>query len=277
MRVGYRSASSLRRPERKRRNRRLLAGLLALLLAAAAAPFLAKPAARALGRFAWFQVRRIEIVGCAGLDPETVRRSIPVDPGANLLLIPLERIADAVRKNARVESVRVSRSPGTLHIHLRERRTLALVAAGRLLEVDSTGLILPPLPAGAVPDRPVLTGFSLSGRKPGSRVTSPRLLHVLRLVRELESPEVGLLPELSEIAAAGGRDVTLRTARDQIPILVDPLRATPASLKALAATLHDLRERRQVVLEVDARFRGQVVVRCAPDSLRAASEERDKV
>jgi hypothetical protein len=277
MRVGYRSASSLRRPERKRRNRRILAALLALLLILAAAPFLTGPAARALGRLAWFQVRRIEIVGCSELTPEAVRRSIPVEDGDNLLLIPLDRIAEAVRKNARVESVRVSRSPGTLHIHLRERRTLVLVAAGRLLEVDSTGLILPPLPGNAVPDRPVVTGFSLSGRKPGSRVTSERLLRVLRLVRELESPGVNLLPELSEIAAAGARDVTLRTARDQIPILVDPLRATPASLRALTATLHDLRERHRVVLGMDARFRGQVVVRCAPDSLRAASVERDKV
>jgi hypothetical protein len=251
--------------------------MLGLALVVAVTPLLARPAARLLGRFAWFQVRRIEIVGCSGLTPDSVRASLPVEEGENLLLLPLDRVAEAVERNVRVESVRVTRSPGTLHVRLRERRAFVLVSAGTLLEVDSTGLILPPLPGGAVPDRPVVTGLSMATRKPGARVTSPRLLGVLGLVRDLEAPDVRLLHEISEIAAGDGRTLTLRTAGDQVPILVDPLRVTPASLRALGATLHDLRERHRIVLGLDARFRGQVVVRCAPDSLRAASEQRDKV
>jgi POTRA domain, FtsQ-type len=277
MRAGYRSASGLLRPERKRRNRRILAAAMGLLLIAASAPLLARPVARALGRLAWFQVHRIEVTGCSGLDPERVRGSIPVSEGDNLLLLPLRRIEEAVRRNARVESVRVTRSPGTVHVRLTERRTFVLVSAGTLLEVDSTGLILPPFPGGAVPDRPVVTGIPMPSRKPGVQVTSSRLQRVLRLVQALEAPDVGLLPEISEIAAGPARDVTLRTARDQIPILVDPLRVTPASLRALATTLHDVRERHRIVVGMDARFRGQVVVRCAPDSLRAAPEQREKV
>ena len=277
MRAGYRSLSALKRPERKRRNRRALAALLILLLAAAMAPFAARPLAGLLGRLPWFQVRRIEISGCSALAPESVRSSIPVDLGENLLLVPTARVAEAAGRNARVESVRVTRSPGTLHVRLRERRTFVLVAAGTLLEVDSTGVILPPVRGGAVPDRPVVTGMSLPTRRPGARLTAPRLLGVLGLVRELEAPDVHLLHEISEIAAGDARTVTLRTAGDQVPILVDPLRVTPASLRALAATLHDLRDRHRIVLGLDVRFRGQVVVRCAPDTLRATSEPRDKV
>lgn len=277
MRAGYRSLPGLRRPERKRRNRRILAASAGLLLLVAAAPHAARPAAHVLGRLPWFQVRRIEITGCSALTPESVRASLPVRVGDNLLLLPVDRVTEAAGRNARVESVRVTRSPETLHVRLKERRAFVLVAGGTLLEVDSTGLILPPLSGGQVPDRPVVTGLVPATRRPGARLTSPRLQGVLGLVHELEAPGVGLLPEISEIVATDVRTVTLRTAGDQVPILVDPLQVTPASLRALAATLHDLRERHRIVLGLDARFRGQVVVRCAPDSLRAAPEPREKV
>ncbi|HEY7728520.1 MAG TPA: FtsQ-type POTRA domain-containing protein [Candidatus Eisenbacteria bacterium] len=277
MRAGYRSGSGLLRPERRRRNRRLLAVAVGLVLLAAGTRLLGQAATNLLGRLPWFQVLRIEVTGCSVLTPEAVRDSVPVGEGENLLRVSTSRVADAIRRNARVESVRVTRSPGTLHVRLRERRTFLLVSSGTLLEVDSTGLILPPLPGGRMPDRPVVTGLALSTRRPGSLLTSRRLQGVLRLVRGLEAPDVRLLPEISEIAAADARSVTLRTARDQIPILVDPIQATPASLRALAATLHDLRGRHRTVLGMDARFRGQVVVRCAPDSLRATSGRREKV
>lgn len=277
MRAGYRSQPGPGRPQRKRRNRRILAAALGVLLLVLLGPRLTRPAARALGRLPAFQVQRIEIEGCSGLTPEAVRAAIPVSRGDNLLLVPMDRVAEAVRRNARVESVSVTRSPGILHVRVFERRTFLLVSAGTLVEVDSTGLILPPLPGGGVPDRPVVTGLRLPTRRAGARVTSPRFQAVLRLTRSLERPDVRLLPEISEIAARDRRFLTLRTAGDQIPILVDPGRVTPASLRALAATLHDLRRQHRDVLEMDARFRGQVVVRCAPDSLSVAPGQRDKV
>ena len=73
------------------------------------------------------------------------------------------------------------------------------------------------------------------------------------------------------------RFLVLRTSRDQIPILIDPERVTPRCLIALAATLRDLRDRDRRVLGLDARYRGQVIVRCAPDSLGEAPSQRDKV
>jgi hypothetical protein len=46
-------------------------------------------------------------------------------------------------------------------------------------------------------------------------------------------------------------------------------------MRALSAALRDLRERERHVLSVDARYRGQVVVRCAPeDSVSAALPPR---
>jgi len=277
MRAGYRAVTTLRRPERKRRNRRVLAALLLAALAAGAAPFLAKPATRALGSLPPCRVGRVEVSGCVDLAPADLAASIPVAPGDNLLLVERDRVRRAVERNARVERAWVSRSPGTLHVRILERRTHVLLSAGRLLEVDSAGCVLPPLPGGSVSDRPVVTGLPVPTRKPGARLRGERLRDILRLVTQLESREVGLLQEISEIAANDPRRVTLRTSRDQIPILVDPTRATRESLRALAVALRDVRHRNRPVEAMDARFRGQVVVRCAPDSLRPATEPRTKV
>jgi len=277
MRAGYRIQQGLHLPERKRRNRRILAGLLLLAVAAGTAPLLGRPLSRALGALPPFRVGRVEVSGCAALVPAEVAATLPVRPGDNLLLVDAKKVHDAVRRNARVESATVSRSPGTLHVRIVERRTHVLVSAGTLLEIDSTGCILPPLPRGVVPDRPVVTGLRLPTRKPGAHVASARLHDVLRLVSNMEAPDVGLLEEISEIAVVDARSATLRTARDQIPMLVDPARATPSQLRALAVALRDVRNRNRPVQAMDARFRGQVVIRCAPDSIRATSEQRDKV
>ena len=167
--------------------------------------------------------------------------------------------------------------PATLRVSVRERRPFVLVNAGTLLEVDSTGTVLPPLARGLIADRPVVTGLATASHRPGTRLMVSRFRDVLRLVTLLEAPDVGLLPEISEIVASDPRWFVLRTSRDQIPILIDPERVTPRCLKALAATLHDLRDHDRRVLVLDARYRGQVIVRCAPDSLVEAPTSRDKV
>jgi hypothetical protein len=138
-------------------------------------------------------------------------------------------------------------------------------------------MILPPLARGLIADRPVVTGLAVPTRAPGARVLTARLSEILAVVSRLEAPDVRLLPEISEIVASDPRWLVLRTSRDQIPIFIDPERATPRCLRALAATLRDMRDRGRRVLSVDARFRGQVIVRCAPDSLDREPATRDKV
>jgi cell division septal protein FtsQ len=269
VRAGFRSAPTWKRPARKRRNRRILAAALAALTIAVLAPPLSRPVGRLLGAIPLFRVGGIEIAGLLYLSPEEARAEIPVAEGDNLLFLEPSRVEAALRLHPRIEDARVSRGLGRLCVRIRERRTFLLVNAGTLLEVDSSGTILPPLARGLVPDRPVLTGVPFPTLKPGARVTTARLREVLRLVALLESPEVGLVSEISEIAASERSRVVLRTSRDQIPILVDPPRVTVSALRAVSATLRDVRDRARPVVLVDARYRRQVVVRCSPDSARA--------
>ena len=277
MRAGARTAQRLKRPERRRRNRRILLGTVLALILVAAFARTAPRVARALGRLPLFQAGRVEVTGLLYLSPDEVRPSIPVRSGESLFDVRPAEIVRSLTKNPRIESASVTLLPAAVRVNVRERRPFVLVNAGRLLEVDSTGVILPPLGRGLIADRPVVTGLSVGARRPGTHIAAARFGEVLRVVSLLESKEVGLLPEISEIVASDPRFLVLRTSRDQIPILIDPERVTPRCLIALAATLRDLRDRDRRVLGLDARYRGQVIVRCAPDSLGEAPSQRDKV
>jgi hypothetical protein len=277
VRAGCRATARLKLPERRRRNRRILLGaLLALILLLGLARLLPR-AERVLGRLPLFQAGRVEVTGLLYLSPDEVRPSIPVRSGESLFDVRPADIVRSLTQNPRIESASVTLLPAEVRVSVRERRPFVLVNAGRLLEVDSTGMILPPLVGGLIADRPVVTGLSISARHPGGRVQASRFADVLRVVTLLEEPDVGLLSEISEIVAADPRWFVLRTSRDQIPILIDPERVTPRCLMALRATLSDLRDRDRRVLGLDARYRGQVIVRCAPDSLGVAPASRDKV
>jgi len=277
VRAGCRTAARLKLPERRRRNRRILLSAILLLLVLAGLAKLWPLAARVLGRLPLFQAGRVEVTGLLYLSPEEIRPSIPVQSGESLFEVRPAEIVRSLTRNPRIESASVVFLPAAVRVSVRERRPFVLVNSGRLLEVDSTGTVLPPLARGLIADRPVVTGLAIAAHRPGTRVTASRFADVLRVVSMLEAPDIGLLSEISEIVVSDPRWFVLRTSRDQIPILIDPERVTPRCLKALAATLRDLRDRDRRVLGLDARYRGQVIVRCAPDSLGGVPATRDKV
>lgn len=276
MRAGYRGVPTWKRPARRRRVRRLLAVALLLASAALLVPLLARPMGNILGMFPPFRVGGIEIRGFLYLSPEEIRALIPVREGENLFRVDPRQIEADLRLHPRIEEARVSRTLGRIVVEVRERRTMLLVNAGTLLEVDRHGTILSPLARGLVADRPVLSGVPFPTVRPGARVTSARLGDVLRLVSFLEAPEVGLIADISEIVWEGPSKVVLRTSRGQIPIYVDPARASLVTMRALSATLRDVWEQERRVLAVDTRYRGQVVVRCAPDDSVGVATRRDR-
>ena len=192
MRAGCRTAARLKLPERRRRNRRILLSAVLCLLALAGLAKLWPSAARALGKLPLFQAGRVEVTGLFYLSLEEVRPSIPIQSGESLFEVRPAEIVRALERNPRIESARVEFLPATVRVSVRERRPFVLVNAGKLLEVDSTGTVLPPLARGLIADRPVVTGLAAVSRRPGTRVGTARFDDVLRVVTLLEAPDVGL-------------------------------------------------------------------------------------
>jgi len=277
MRAGYRGTPTWKQPARRRVARRILLAGAVLGLAALAVPVAALPAARLLGALPIFRVHSVEVSGLLYLSYEEVRALLPVREGDNLLLLRPADVEEALRQNARVEDASVTRRLGGISVRVRERRPFALVSAGSLVEVDERGTVLEPLERGLLADRPVITGLKIGSAKSGSRLVNPALGDLLRLVSLLDAPQVGLIADISDIVSESRSRAVLHTAREQTPILVDPEQVSLASMRALAATLRDLRVRGRSVALVDARYRGQVVVRCVPsEKAVAAGPTRDK-
>ena len=278
MRAGYRAGPTWKQPARRRLARRLLLAGAVVALAALFMPVALRPAANALGALPIFRVRTVELTGLLYLTPEEVRAILPVREGDNVLLLRPRDIESALLQNARIASARVTRRLGGVSVRLHERRPFALVSAGSLVEVDEGGVVLQPLERGLLADRPVITGLRLGSVSSGERVASPALRDLLHLVELLEEPQVSLIADISEIAYQSRSRAVLRTARDQIPIVIDPEEVSLLAMRALAATLRDIRARGRQVRFVDARYHGQVVVRCAPGSENTvAPPARDKV
>ena len=278
MRAGYCGTPTWKQPARRRLVRRILLGGAVLGLTALAIPVTAVPAARLLGRLPIFSVHSVEVNGLLYLSYEEVRATLPVREGDNILLLRPADVEEALRQNARIEDAEVMRRLGGISVRVRERRPFALVSAGSLVEVDEHGMVLEPLERGLLADRPVITGLKIGAAKEGSRISNPALGDLLRLVSLLESPQVDLIADISDIVSESRSQAVLHTAREQIPIVVDPEQASLAAMRALAATLRDLRARGRSVEMVDARYRGQVVVRCARDEKPAPSgPTRDKI
>lgn len=278
MRAGYRGTPTWKQPARRRLVRRILLGGAVLGLVALAVPVAAVPTARLLGRLPIFSVHSVEVSGLLYLSYEEVRAMLPVREGDNILLLRPADVEDALRQNARIENAAVTRRLGGISVRIQERRPFALVSAGSLVEVDEHGTVLEPLERGLLADRPVITGLKIASVKEGTRIANPALGDLLRLVSLLESPQVDLIADISDIVSESRSEAVLHTARDQVPIVVDPEQASLAAMRALAATLRDLRARGRTAELVDARYRGQVVVRCAPgEKPELVGPTRDKI
>jgi cell division protein FtsQ len=191
-----------------------------------------------------FRVRRVEVVGSRYLAPEQLVARLGLKPDQNLFddARAIERRAGQVPG---VVSARVERRlPGTLRLVIVERAPVAFAPGpDGLVALDATGQSLPYDPAATGLDLPVVP-------RPDSVVlgTLARVRAAdSTLYQEVQTAERG--PDGAVIVSLGQRRVLL----DGLPSL-DVVRAVAAVRRHLAA-----RGRRYA--ELDARFRGWVVVR----------------
>ncbi|WP_309116604.1 FtsQ-type POTRA domain-containing protein [Saccharothrix sp.] len=93
----------------------------------------------------WFTpllgVRQVDVAGTVELTAEQVREAAAIEPGAPLVRLDVDAIAERVRGLSRVAGVRVGRAlPGTVLLTIDERTPVAVVNAGDGAHlVDATG------------------------------------------------------------------------------------------------------------------------------------------
>ncbi len=229
-------------PGRSRARRwgwRVLLGLA--LAAVVAVPWWGRAALQQLD---FFQVRAVEVQGARYLDPAAVVQRLNVDT-LDSVWDELAPLALRLRTDPLIEDVSVVRRlPGTLVVRLTERTPVAFVATGNGLQLrDAGGNLLPIDPNRTPVDLPVLATPDTA---------------VLRLLGELRSAQPEFYARLSEVQHAGPHELIFRLYTLTVRTSTDVDAQRFGDLKLVE---DDLAQREQRAVELDLRFRDQVIAR----------------
>lgn len=197
-----------------------------------------------LRRMSFFQVRHIEVIGARYVEPREILGRMRVDTLASVW-DPQRPIEARVTAHPMVRAAEVDRRlPGTLVVRVEEHEPVALVPSPAGFRVyDERGVPLPIDPAVVTVDAPIL-----------GRLDSA----ALRLLGAVRGAAPELYRRLSEVRREGPHDVLLVV--DSIPVRA-PVGVTLQRLADLTPVEHDLARRKLRAVEIDLRYRDQVIAR----------------
>ena len=201
-----------------------------------------------LKRLAFFRVRTVEIVGARYVLPAELLERLKVDT--------LDSVWDAkgplearVKSHPLVRDVEIARRlPGTLVVRLQEHVPVALVATTNGFKAyDARGVALPIDPTAADVDAPILA-------RPDTAL--------LRLLGSARTEQPDLYGRVSEIRRerAGPGETDLVFMLDSLPVRA-PSGVTLSRLAEVELVEQDLARRRLRAIELDLRYRDQVIAR----------------
>jgi cell division protein FtsQ len=233
-------------PSRLRRRIRRI-GLVLVLLAAVTSPLWYRPV---LGSLDFFRVRRVEVTGARYASPDEIVSRLRIDSAASVWddVAPLE---ERVRLHPSVRGVRiVRRLPGTLVVEVTENPPVALVqtagAKGGLVAVDQSGRTLPIDPTSTDVDLPVL------------RV---RDSVALRLLGEIREALPGLFARIGDVSRTARGDLAIRLTEPTARLVLVPADVSIDRLAEIIPVEADLDRRKASAVELDLRYKDQVIAR----------------
>lgn len=239
-------------PPRRARLARMLrrGGVSLAVVALVATPWWGRALLRHLD---FFRVRRVEIEGARYVSPDQIVSRLRIDTTASLFddLTPLEK---RVRLHPSVRDVHIERKlPGTLLVKITENLPAALVqSAAGLVVVDASGRTLPVDPATADVDLPVLA------------LRDTLALRVLGEVRDQAPALFARIGEVRRIAQGRSFYLLFRLTGSATNLAHDvlaPRNVTAGRLSDIVPVEQDLARRDKRAVELDLRFRDQVVAR----------------
>jgi cell division protein FtsQ len=212
-----------------------------------------------------FTVPKAAVRGAVYLSEAEVRSAAGLAKPADFLRVDLVKAKTKLEKSPRVASARVERTwPRGIAITIVERMPAVLVRAGRMLEADREGRILPAVASGVLADAPVVSGVTVRDVRAGAKIKDARFARAMRHLDALAKPEVGLMQPVSQIDVADARTTVVTLAPDGIDILLPAEPAGIRPLSALRVVLADLASRGLSASRVDLRGEQVIAVRPVP-------------
>jgi len=207
-----------------------------------------------------FKVKDVQIRGLRYLAEEEARALLDFGPQLSVWSDVAEN-ADRLRGHALVKDVRIERIlPGSLVVHVAERRPVALVATPTLEPADADGVRLPIDPARHRLDLPILDLEAPPAE--GTRLLPDRARRLAAEVGRLQEADTAFLQRVSEVRWADEASVVARWSEPEVDFYFRP-GASSARLREGFAALGDAfgRDPERTPQVVDLRYVDQVVVR----------------
>lgn len=232
--------------------------ILLFTLAAGAAWGLGSRVPDALASMATFRIREVEVTGLRYLERARAVELLELGPDANLWSDG-EGWTTALARHPLVARVELGRRfPGTLVVHVSERRPVALVPTPVLEPVDAGGVRLPVDPADVRLDLPVVVPDGPVA--PGARLVPASARRLLTEVRRLAEADTAFLQRISEVTWRDDGALLARWSEPSVDFLLPPGAPVERFQEGLTV-LADVLARGTVPDEIDLRFADQVVVR----------------
>jgi cell division protein FtsQ len=199
---------------------------------------------RVLAELAYFRVRRVEIVGARLVATSDILGLLHVDTLSSVWQ-PTRPLEERIATHRGVRSVRVARRlPGTLVVEITERSPVALV----------------PTPAGLVPidERGVALPIDLTRTTVDAPIVAFRDAGLFRLLGRLRTEAPALYGRVSEAGRSSGEEVWFRMSSIPVRAMSD---VSAERLADIELVEQDLARRRLRAVEIDLRYRDQVIAR----------------
>jgi cell division septal protein FtsQ len=262
-------------PRRRRRN-----PVVALLRPLAVSLLLvAMPAALVTWVLASPRFDLQEVVVAAGtprIPAEALRAAVAPFEGVNLVLLPLDDVEAALRRNPWVDTVEVAKElPDRLRVEVTERRAEALLVK----DIGDTGLVYAdekgrPIAPVEDPEQARRTGLVVVVFAHPQLSPSDGVGGALEVAGELGRAQPSWAGALSKIEVLGEQDFRLHTGALRFPLLVTRGQVGP-KVKRLTELLSELDRRYPAIQAVDLRFSRRIVVQpAAPGPPNGGPERR---
>ena len=223
-----------------RRSARAVASAAAILLLVTS-PWWGRAA---MARMSFFRLEHVELHGARFVSPAEILDRMAVDTTMSVWMA-LDPVEARIEEHVQVRDARIERRlPGTLVVTVTENPPLALVPGrGGFAVVDADGDTLPIEPSRTSVDLPIVPAGDTGA---------------LRLLAELRAVRPGLYDRVSEVRAAGREELILRLNELAVRAMRD---VSADRLAELLLVEEDLARRQLRAVEIDLRYRDQVIAR----------------
>lgn len=162
-----------------------------------------------------FATSSIEITGAQQLSKAEIERIAGIAIGKNVFQVSAEQATEKLRAEPWIESASVQRRlPGAYRIQVKERRALALLAAGDLWLVGEDGAAFKQLGPGDPGDLPLITGIDLASIEHDRHAAAAILLQVVAFVREYAESGLAKREPISEVHVEADETLSAYIGRD---------------------------------------------------------------